>query len=421
MSNAERCSVVEFAKNAEPTKGKEDSQMKVRAGWKAGTLQDVICSVRGGFSVRCEDRAAATGELGVLKTGAVLVGKFDPKKNKYVSPEEHARLRTPVSANTIIICRKNSAESIGASALVDRDYRHLFLSDLLWELKPSKDADCHWLANVLKSDFVLSILRLWSTGTQSTMKNISQDRLLAIPISIPKKNEQQKIVAILRTWDEAIENLLRLTELRKTQYLGLRDYLIDWSKNQRAVKEFLKPVSRPVRKPTSGYRALSIRSHGKGTFDRYVEDPECIEMDTLYVVKSGDVIVNITFAWEGAVALVPRDHDGCLVSHRFPTFVPKMERVDARYLRHALRMARFTYLLGIVSPGGAGRNRVLSKSDFLDLMVPLPPLDQQQRIAMILDDAEDAISVEEKYLSALKHQKRGLMQKLLTGEWRVKC
>jgi type I restriction enzyme S subunit len=84
-------------------------------------------------------------------------------------------------------------------------------------------------------------------------------------------------------------------------------------------------------------------------------------------------------------------------------------------------MARFTYLLGIVSPGGAGRNRVLSKSDFLELMVPLPPLDQQQRIGMILDDAENAISAEEKYLSALKRQKRGLMQKLLTGEWRVKC
>ena len=173
--------------------------------WKAGTLQDVICSVRGGFSVQCEDRGVEESEIGVLKTGAVLEGRFNPKQNKYVPPEEHARLRTPVSANTIIICRKNSAESIGASALVDRDYNDLFLSDLLWELKPSKNTDCQWLANVLQSDSVRSIVRLWSTGTQSTMKNISQDRLLAIPVGIPTKNEQQKIVAILRTWDEAIE------------------------------------------------------------------------------------------------------------------------------------------------------------------------------------------------------------------------
>lgn len=282
----------------------------------------------------------------------------------------------------------------------------------------SSDIDPIFLSKLFRSSIFQRHLHWYGSG--SSINNLSQDALAHFKFKLPPLKEQQNIAAIVQTWDEAIENLLRLSELRKKQYLGLRDFLIEWSTNQRAVKEFLKPVFRPVSKPTSGYRALSIRSHGKGTFDRYVENPESIEMDTLYVVKSGDIIVNITFAWEGAVALVPRDHDGCLVSHRFPTFVPKMERVDARYLRHALRMARFTYLLGIVSPGGAGRNRVLSKSDFLDLMVPLPPLDQQQRIAMILDDAEDAISVEEKYLSALKHQKRGLMQKLLTGEWRVK-
>jgi len=260
-----------------------------------------------------------------------------------------------------------------------------------------------------------------SRSFRTGLPKINRPDLESITVEIPPLGEQRKIAAILRAWDEAIENLTRLRELREKQYLGLRNYLIDWSKNQHAVKQFLKPTPRPVPKPTLGYRALSIRSHGKGTFDRFVENPESVEMETLYVAKAGDIIVNITFAWEGAVALVPLGHDGCLVSHRFPTFVPKLERVDARYLRHALRMARFTYLLGIASPGGAGRNRVLSKSEFLDLMVPLPPLDLQRRVATILDDAEKAIAAEENYLSALNRQKRGLMQKLLTGEWRVKC
>jgi len=283
-------------------------------------------------------------------------------------------------------------------------------------IMPDDRLDVDYLYQFLKGSYS-SIRALSNTGGQ---QNLSSQLISEIRVPLPRRKEQARIAAILQTWDEAIKNLLLLSKLREKQYLGLRGHLIDWSKNQRAVKEFLKPVSRPVPKPTSGYRALSIRSHGKGTFERYVENPESVEMDTLYVVKPGDIIVNITFAWEGAVALVPRDHDGCLVSHRFPTFIPEPERVDARYLRHALRMARFTYLLGIVSPGGAGRNRVLSKSDFLDLKVPLLPLDQQGRIAMILDDAEKAITAEERYLSALNRQKRGLMQKLLTGEWRVK-
>lgn len=143
-------------------------------------------------------------------------------------------------------------------------------------------------------------------------------------------------------------------------------------------------------------------------------------MDTLYVAREGDLIVNITFAWEGAIALVPREHDGRLVSHRFPTFVPNPRSANARYLRHALRMPRFTYLLGLVSPGGAGRNRVLSKNDFLDLEVPCPELSRQEVVAAALDTAEDAIAKASEYRDALVRQKRGLMEKLLAGDWPVK-
>ena len=173
--------------------------MKTAMTWKPGTLSDVISSVRGGFSVQCEDRPAEDTEIGVLKTGAVIQGKFDPQQNKYVPQEEHGRLRTSVSKNTIIICRKNSEESIGASALVGRDYSNLYLSDLLWELTPSAKTNSQWLAQLLQSDSVRTKVRLWSTGTQSTMKNISQDRLLAIPVSIPTQDEQHKISDLLLT------------------------------------------------------------------------------------------------------------------------------------------------------------------------------------------------------------------------------
>lgn len=395
--------------------------MTLSIDWREGTLGDVISSVRGGFSVKCEDRSALTSERGVLRTGAVLNGQFDPAQNKYVPPSEHAALRTPVSAGTIIFCRKNSDDTIGASAFVSRDFQNIFLSDLLWEIRTRQDVDVNWFTQCIKSERIRKLVRTQATGTQSTMKNISQDRLLSLPIAIPPLPEQRKIAEILRTWDEAIEALARIIRLREIQYIGLRDRLIDWTSDGHVpLRKFLKPVSRPVPKPNTPYRALSIRSHGKGSFERSVESPDSVDMETLYVTKAGDVIVNITFAWEGAIALVPPEHDGCLVSHRFPTFVPIPHKANARYLRHALRMPRFTYFLGIVSPGGAGRNRVLNKGDFLDLRAPLPNTNEQARIAAILDDAEQAIATEVEYRNALERQKRGLMQKLLTGEWRVK-
>jgi type I restriction enzyme S subunit len=320
----------------------------------------------------------------------------------------------------LLFVRSNGTKAlIGRCVLIENICEPISFSGFTIRARStSGEVDPSFLSKVVRSPLFKA--HLHRCGGGSSINNLNQTTLANFEFSLPTLPEQRMIAEILRTWDEAIEKLLRLIEIRESQYLGIRDHLIDWSDDQRALKGVLKPILRPIRKPTSGYRALSIRSHGKGSFDRFVENPESVDMETLYVAKAGDIIVNITFAWEGAVALVPSEHDGCLVSHRFPTFVPMQERVNPRYLGHALRMARFTYLLGIVSPGGAGRNRVLSKSDFLELMIPLPPLRQQERIATILDDAEKAIAGEVNYLAAVNRQKRGLMQKLLTGEWRVK-
>lgn len=287
-------------------------------------------------------------------------------------------------------------------------------------LRFSNDATARYVYQFLFSEFLDKQINSLVVG--SNYPAINSDDVRGLQIAIPQSMpERAKIADVLRTWDEAVEKVSRLIGRRERQYIGLRSELIDWvSDEQAALKTFLKPVSRPVPKPIEKYRALGIRSHGKGTFTRVVENPDSVDMDTLYVAKAGDIIVNITFAWEGAVALVPPDHDGCLVSHRFPTYLPISDKADARYLRHVLRMPRFTYLLGLVSPGGAGRNRVLSKTALLDLNVPLPNLAEQARIATILDDAENAIAAESRLRDSLNRQKRGLMQKLLTGEWRVK-
>jgi type I restriction enzyme S subunit len=287
----------------------------------------------------------------------------------------------------------------------------------IWVSQPDT-MDREFLFYVLTSDAFVADAS--SRSFRTGLPKINRPDLESITISLPPISEQRHIAKLLRAWNAAIEKVNLLIELRERQYFGLRGRLIDWrSGNHAALRTFLKPVSRPTPKPDEQYRALGIRSHGKGTFSRVVEKPDEVDMDTLYVAKAGDIIVNITFAWEGAVALVPAEHDGGLVSHRFPTFVPIPSKANGRYLRHALRMPRFTYLLGIVSPGGAGRNRVLSKSAFLELEAPLPSVDTQERIAAFLDDAEEAIALATKHRQALDQQKRGLMQKLLTGEWRV--
>jgi type I restriction enzyme S subunit len=265
-------------------------------------------------------------------------------------------------------------------------------------------------------------------------RNLANPKLMngvmaEILVPLPPLPEQRRIAAILGTWDRAI----RLTEQRiaaqQQRKRALMQHLLtgrrrfrefagsEW--NYLKLEEFLIPEQRKVPKPSTTYPAIGVRSHGKGTFQKDDVDPEDVSMDTLYRVRHNDLIVSITFAWEGAIALVRETDDGCLVSHRFPTYVFDAQKVIPEFFRYIILTKWFVFQLGLISPGGAGRNRVLSKNDFLKLKVLLPSLEEQQRIAAVLQAADSELALLAARRAALQRQKHGLMQQLLTGRVRV--
>lgn len=262
----------------------------------------------------------------------------------------------------------------------------------------------------------------------SNQASLSQSDISELEICIPSKKEQQKIIEILSTWDSAIEKKEQLIEKKKELKKGLMQNLLSgevrfkefndkWSK--KTLDKYIIPVVRECDKPSEGYWRLGLRSHGKGTFHEFVEDPTTVSMDKLYEVKSNDLIVNITFAWEHAIAVANADDEGKLVSHRFPTYEFKSNAYPA-YFKYYILQQKFKNMLVNISPGGAGRNRVMNKKDFLKLEVLIPSYEEQKRISEVLLEHDKEIELLEKELEIIKRQKKGLMQRLLTGEVRVK-
>jgi type I restriction enzyme S subunit len=249
-------------------------------------------------------------------------------------------------------------------------------------------------------------------------------------IHLPSLSEQKKIAKILSTWDEAIEQTRKLIDVKKRRKKALMQQLLtgkmrfkdnggnDWC--VRPLGELVEPVLRPVPKPKEPYLSIGLRSHGRGTFQKIVELPEKVMMDTLYRIESQDIIVNITFAWEGAIAIAKEKDSGGLVSHRFPTYRIKDKKANIDFFRNLILTKKFVWDLGLISPGGAGRNRVMNKRNFLKLKVLLPPVKIQKELGKILTTADNEIKILEEYRNAVNKQKRGLMQKLLTGEVRAK-
>jgi type I restriction enzyme S subunit len=278
--------------------------------------------------------------------------------------------------------------------------------------------------NYLYQILIFAIKKLPSLGYSrhfSELKNIH--------IAIPSlKKERNTIAKLLSNWDEIIDKkgtLIKKLQVRKKGLIQklltgknrLEGFTDEWKEKE--LSSYLQYTPRPKEKPVNPFLALGLRSHGKGVFHKPNFDPASIAMETLYEVKKNDLVLNITFAWEHAIAIANEKDEGGLVSHRFPTYTFIDDISDALFFRYYVLQPRFKYLLGVISPGGAGRNRVMSKKDFPKLLVKVPSYEEQKAISNVLNSVDQEIKIYQTQLKQLKTQKKGLMQQLLTGKIRV--
>jgi len=145
--------------------------------------------------------------------------------------------------------------------------------------------------------------------------------------------------------------------------------------------ELLTLERRPVKIASDEeYAEIGIYCFGRGIFHKLPRKGLEVGDKDLYLIKEGDFILQVTFAWEGAVALASRTEDGMHGSVRFPTFRVDEPRCFPPYLVNYFRTREGLQQLVKICPGSAGRNRVLSIKRIPEVHVPLPPLDEQRRI-----------------------------------------
>ena len=321
--------------------------------------------------------------------------------------------------NDVVITKDSeSADDIGIPTYIQSIRENLLCGYHLTILRPKKNIDGRFLSLTLTHPRISYDFYRYANGI--TRFGLTTETYSKVKIPLPPLSEQKAIADLLSTWDEAIEKTERLIQAKERQKLGELHSRISSHKANSIIGAFAKPVVRKVDKPEESYVAVGIRSHFKGTFQRLVEDPRTVNMDSLYRVKDNDLILNITFAWEGAIALVKKEDEECYVSHRFPTYEIKRSKAEPCFIRQLIMSSRMKYDLSNISPGGAGRNRVLNKKDFLKMPIWLPDLEAQKNIGAYLGAIDNEIDLLKQLAEKYKTQKRGLMQKMLTGEWRVK-
>ncbi|HHQ3621497.1 TPA: restriction endonuclease subunit S, partial [Klebsiella pneumoniae] len=180
---------------------------------------------------------------------------------------------------------------------------------------------------------------------------------------------------------------------------------------------FVSPVS--VSK-IEKYREIGIRSHGRGLFHKEEVSGAELGDKRVFWIKKDAVIFNIVFAWEQAVAITSSKDEGCIASHRFPMYLPKDNKCNTDYIRRYFLTKKGKYLLEFASPGGAGRNKTLGQKNFDELVVTIPDVTEQTKIADFLSSVDEKITLLKNQYDLLCQYKKGMMQKIFSQKVRFK-
>ena len=406
-------------------------------GWKLLPLGAVLLESQYGTNAPSLD----SGNTMMVGMKNISDGKIYAEELPCVDLSDDERSKYILKKGDILINRTNSYDLVGKVGLFSSDLLAVFASYLV-RLK-------------VNLEFVMpSYLNYWLNGhiAKKTIKRISTRAIGQANINptelkkycyvlIPPMKEQAIIVDLLGSIDEAIAYTEKLIEAKAHQKRGLAVKLLfgklrlgnrrtnglvknrlysvpdDWKVVK--IDSFAKEASRknasgeplPVLSCTKHQGLVdSLKYFGKQIFSK--------DTSSYKVVSHGQFAYATNHIEEGSIGYQDL-YAKALVSPMYTVFkIDKTQIIDGYFFK-LLKIETFRHIFQVNTSASVNRRGSLRWKGFSRIKVPCPSLEEQSEINNLLDLLQREITLLRKNLNFIKKQKRGLMQKLLTGEWLV--
>lgn len=318
---------------------------------------------------------------------------------------------------------------------------------------PNKDIDTDWLY------YTLIDLNLNQYATGQAQPGLSVKNLDNVLVLAPtSKAEQRKIAQILSTWDKAISTTEKLIDASQQQKKALMQQLLTGKK--RLVG---KDSSRSIRKGFAvnklgeipddwdveliskhywyqegpGVRNHQFTDNGVKLFNgtniqksrinlsnttTYISNEEAYGAYSHFLADSGDLVIACSGIsverFDEKIAFITEKHLPLCMNTSTMRFKVKSEATAClTFMRYFMMSDLFKNQIRRQITGSAQLN--FGPSHMAKCFIPLPSLEEQQKIASVLTSADREIELLEAKLAHLKDEKKALMQQLLTGKRRV--
>jgi len=250
-------------------------------------------------------------------------------------------------------------------------------------------------------------------GARHDRINITDNAFFSLKILLPPLDEQKKIAKILSTWDEAINLTINLIESKKQFKKALMQNLLtakirflEFKDEWKFIKlSDLLDYEQPTQYLVSNENYddsfdIPVLTAGKTFILGYTNETKNIFLDNLPVIIFDDFttatqFVNFPFKVKSSAIKILKQKD---------------KLVNIKLIYEIMQMINFV----------ADDHKRYWISEFQDIDIKLPNLQEQQKIAEVLTACDDEINLLNLKLENLKKQKQGLMQKLLKGKVRIR-
>ena len=267
-----------------------------------------------------------------------------------------------------------------------------------------------------------------------TRTKLNRGELVKIPIFVPPLEEQKKIADILSTVDKKIafveENINATEELKKglmqkllTEGIGHTEFKdselgrIPKSWESAKIGEVCKfsqgvqiPIEEQLTEKQENYiRFLRISDYTQNTTDiRYVPNSynnSIISEEEIVMVRYGET-----------AGFIGRGFEGVLANNLF-TINPINKNLSKDFIYIFMKQpSMYNYLKNLRA---AGAMPAVNFKSLSIIKLPIPPIEEQKQIAEILSTVDKKLENLKEKKQSFEVLKKGLMQKLLTGEVRV--
>jgi type I restriction enzyme S subunit len=402
------------------------------SGWKISTLKSVVSKIR------------------KITYGIVVPGPEDPFGNFMIRAQDYSKgwvhssnifrvghkvdesyKRSRVNSGDVLL---TIVGSIGNTAKVPEELDGANLTQQTARLSFDDNIADYYLS-VLRSDIgKKQIYRYAKSGVQPSL-NLGDVEKFEVPV--PPIPEQKKIAQILSTWDKAINtteqliaNSLQQKKALMQQLLTGKKRLLDengvrfsgeWEKVE--IGRVMKEVKRPVDwDDDAEYNLLSVKRRSEGVVLREALKGSDILTKKMNIAHSGDFLISKMQIVHGAAGLVPDEFHGFHISDSYISLISKDDsKLSIHFFAWFAKQKLMYHKAFLCSYGVHIEKMTFNFNLFLKEKIKVPiSIEEQQKIASVLSSADREIELLRSKLTALKQEKKALMQQLLTGKRRVK-